>query len=100
MLPVSRSNPVGDPRRGAAICDELPSITLVCEIAGSEPPLKLALHGPAPVDARIGPLALECDEATAGNDIARVNRGGGEGGDARRPEETGPGGSQEVVEPD
>ena len=40
------------------LSDELPSITLVGEIAGSEPPLKQPLYGPAPVDARIGPLAL------------------------------------------
>jgi len=45
-------------------------------------------------------LAAKRDKETARNDIARVNRGGGEGGDARRPEEAGPGGSQEIVEPD
>jgi len=48
----------------------------------------------------VGPLAGEGDEAAARDDMARVNRGAGEGGDARRPEETGAGGGQEVVELD
>ena len=52
------------------------------------------------VQMAVRSLAPERDEATSRNDIARVNRGGGEGGDARRPEEAGPGGSQEIVEPD
>ena len=48
----------------------------------------------------IGALPAQGNEATARNDVARVNRGGGEGGDPRRAQQTGPGGSHEIVEQD
>ena len=44
-------------------------------------------------------LASQRDEAATRDDVARIDRGGGEGGDARRPEESAAGGGQEVVEP-
>jgi hypothetical protein len=45
----------------AIVGGELPSIAIVGEISGGEPPLQQALHGTAPIDARIGSLALEHD---------------------------------------
>ena len=48
----------------------------------------------------VGSLAPQRDEAAAGDDVAGVNSGGGEGGDPCRPDEVAAGGGQEVYEPD